>query len=364
MAKVILISQFPLPYSKIGSWTTLYTNYLRNEHLIDYVICRRPVEVISNVNYFFIEETLLTKVRARIEKNPYLAYLKVLSKVLNKLDEPFVIQVVDNFGLVPHLINLIEKLGLKKKCYIQFFYHGFAPFLGNFQSRSFFSQINEMILLTYDSYQVHKNYYSILPCAFNVLHNGIDTKLFKPLDFENKSILKKRMNLENKKVFIWCSNDNPKKGLDFLLKVWKQIMLKHDNLLLLVVGNQKKDEIKGVRFIGQISNSELPQYYQVSDCYLFPTLCHEGFGMSMIEALHCGCHVIASSIGGVPEILEYGKYGTLIKSPHFANEWIDAIDDFISKKTVVNNQLSKDLYTSKQWLEGMNLLISNAKSYL
>ena len=39
MVKVILISDISLPYAKIGSWTTLYKNYLQGKHQIDCIIC-------------------------------------------------------------------------------------------------------------------------------------------------------------------------------------------------------------------------------------------------------------------------------------------------------------------------------------
>jgi len=362
MSKVILISQFALPYSKIGSWTTLYGNYLNSEqHQIDYLICEQPEAELYDVNYNILDSSLLTKIKVRILKNTYIPYLKALKNILKGSNESYVIQIVDNFGLVSHLVNLLEKLGLRQQCYLQFFYHGFAPFFGNFQSRSFFNQIDEMVLLTYDSYRVHKDYYTILPCTFNVLHNGIDTTLFNPLNLNDKLILKKSMGLEEKQVFIWCSQDRPKKGLDFILKVWKLIIKKHSNIELIIVGGERKENIDGVHFIGRTPNVNLPQYFQAADCYLFPTLWHEGFGMSMIEALHCGCYVIASEIGGIPEVLNYGKYGTLIKAPHFIDDWVDAINNFITDTAFFKNKIPRDLYSTSKWNTEMNQLISAAK---
>ncbi len=54
----------------------------------------------------------------------------------------------------------------------------------------FFEAIDEMVLLTNDSYLAHKNYYTILPTRFSVLHNGIDTSKFYALLPQEKESVK------------------------------------------------------------------------------------------------------------------------------------------------------------------------------
>ena len=362
MPQVILISQFALPYSKTGSWTTLYGNYLTGSHQVDCVICEQPDTVFKNVEYEFINKSKTNKIFKRWNKNPYYNYLQALKKNLNK-EEKYIIQIIDNFGIVKPIQELLVKLGLRENCYLQFFYHGFAPFYGNLASRYFYETIDEMVLLTYESYKVHKEYYTILPCRFSVLHNGIDTNKFHKITSEQKLNFKNELDLKDKKVFIWCSKDLPKKGLDFILPVWKKIHSKNKNTILLVVGATRNTPMEGVRFLGKIPNNELPKYYQTADCYLFPTLWHEGFGLSLIEALHSGCYCIASALGGVPEVLQYGKLGKLIQNPHFEQDWEDAILEFLHKPLVFET-LSDDLYSAESWNSGMNTIIENAKNVL
>ena len=125
----------------------------------------------------------------------------------------------------------------------------------------------------------------------------------------------------------------------------------------------RNEKIEGVCFIGRVPNNELPKYYQVSDVYLFSSLWQEGFGLSLIEALHCGCYCIASSIGGIPEVLEYGKFGELVERPNFVNDWIDAINGYLKNKCLENN-FQKELYTMKSWNSDMNKIINRAKQGL
>ena len=360
--KVILISQFELPFSKIGSWTTMYTNYLSSSNKIDFVICPKPNQEIKTVNYVFTDKSLSEKVINKLVKKPYQNYLKALEKILEN-DTKYIIQIIDNFGIVSPLHEFLTRNNHRQNCFIQFFYHGFDPFFGNFQSRPFFEHIDEMVLLTKSSYEEHLKYYTVLPCSFRILHNGVDTNLFHPVNPEVKHILKTKLQLENKIVFIWCSNDRPKKGLKFLINLWKKISKKHTHIHLLVVGNKLEIKHPAITSLGIILNNKLPAYYQMSDYFLFPTLCKEGFGMSLIEALHCGCYPIASALGGVPEVLEQGKFGSLIQNPNFYIDWEQAIEEVIIKKTILS-EFSSQYYTLEQWCENQNKLIEETKGLI
>lgn len=360
--KVILISQFELPYSKIGSWTTMYTNYLSGSNKIDFLICPKPIQEIDTINYVFTDKSLTKKLSNKLLKKPYQNYLKALEKILEN-DTKYIIQLIDNFGIVEPLHKFLIRNNYRQNCFIQFFYHGFDPFFGNFQSRPFFEHIDEMVLLTKSSYEKHLKYYTVLPCSFRILHNSIDTNLFHPVAPDAKRKLKTQLQLENKIVFIWCSNDRPKKGLKFLINLWKKISKKHPYIHLLVVGNKHEIKHPAITSLGIISNNKLPAYYQMSDYYLFPTLCKEGFGMSLIEALHCGCYPIASALGGVPEVLKQGKFGTLIQNPNFYNEWEQAIEDVITEKTTLT-EFTSQYYSHEQWSENQNKLIEETRLLL
>lgn len=57
----------------------------------------------------------------------------------------------------------------------------------------------------------------------------------------------------------------------------------------------------GVRFIGRITDPELRALYEGAQALVFPSLT-EGFGLPPVEAMFCGCPVLATSGGAVPEI--------------------------------------------------------------
>lgn len=360
--KTILISHIPLPYHKIGSWTTLYDNYILNNDRIDFIICPKPIKKYEDLSYAYFKnyESLLDKLKRRIHlQKKWKPVLKALESILKDDNDKYVVQIVDNYGLGIAINDFLEHNNLRKNCYVLFFYHGYKVFA----NESLYSKVDEVVLLTHKSYREVLNNANVFPCYFSILHNGIDTSKFYSASSLQKDKLKKQFDVQDKKIFLWCSQDRPKKGLDFILNVWKVLGEKVEDCELFIVGATRIKEENGVRFLGQIPNDELPKYYQIADVYLFPTLCQEGFGMSLIEALHCGCYCIASSLGGVPEVLGYGAYGKLIEDPHFTNQWVNAILDYLNNNYEYN-KLPKNKYSANEWNRSMNSLIETAKKRL
>ena len=56
-----------------------------------------------------------------------------------------------------------------------------------------------------------------------------------------------------------------------------------------------------VRRVGAVNDSELKTLYERALCLVFPSL-YEGFGLPPLEAMYCGCPVIASQIASLPEV--------------------------------------------------------------
>ncbi|WP_372621858.1 glycosyltransferase family 4 protein [Falsiroseomonas sp.] len=60
-------------------------------------------------------------------------------------------------------------------------------------------------------------------------------------------------------------------------------------------------EGSGVRLLGRVSDAELRALYENALCLLFPSR-YEGFGIPPLEAMWCGCPVLAARAGAVPEV--------------------------------------------------------------
>ena len=65
-----------------------------------------------------------------------------------------------------------------------------------------------------------------------------------------------------------------------------------------------------VRFVGYVSNQELPTFYRSVDAFILPSET-ESFGLVFAEAMSCGLPILASNVGGIPEIVRHGVDGLL-----------------------------------------------------
>lgn len=73
----------------------------------------------------------------------------------------------------------------------------------------------------------------------------------------------------------------------------------------------KDKTIQHITFLGKKTKEELATLYAQADIYLCPTVCMESFGLNWAQAMACGCPVIASMIGSIPEYIEPYETGLL-----------------------------------------------------
>ena len=69
---------------------------------------------------------------------------------------------------------------------------------------------------------------------------------------------------------------------------------------------------EGVEFIGEIGDDQKPEFLSGARALLFPIAWPEPFGLVMIEAMACGCPVVAFRQGSVPEVIEEGRTGFIV----------------------------------------------------
>ena len=111
----------------------------------------------------------------------------------------------------------------------------------------------------------------------------------------------------------------PRKGLLQAIDAWRPFKATHD---LVIVGRDqgvRGPQEDGLRYTGAISDQELAHLYTHAAAFLFPSE-YEGFGLPVLEAMHCGAPVVISAD---PALLETA--GTAAQVASTGDEWIEAI---------------------------------------
>jgi glycosyltransferase involved in cell wall biosynthesis len=176
----------------------------------------------------------------------------------------------------------------------------------------------------------------------HLIPNSVDTDQFYPVDQEQKSLLREKLDLpKTATIVIYTGRLVSYKGLPLLLRVWQAIRNDHKDVLLLLVGSGGLDihnceadlrnfvSTQGleqtVRFTGGVQN--VPEFLQASDIFAFPTE-NDAFPSSLVEAMTCGLPVVTTPVGAIRTIITDQQNGLLVQ-PGDYQELYQALDVLI-----------------------------------
>lgn len=134
----------------------------------------------------------------------------------------------------------------------------------------------------------------------------------------------------------------PKYGVNYLLRAFKILSERHPRLtlsLLVVGGGSQRKQLEAlavtlsiqqkVTFMGDVPHPEVARCHNMIDIAVFTsTSDSESFGVAAVEASACGKPVVASEVGGLPEVVEHGVTGFLVP-PRDPAKTADAIERLI-----------------------------------
>ncbi len=135
----------------------------------------------------------------------------------------------------------------------------------------------------------------------------------------------------------------PRMGLDRLLRAVAILRDRGQKLHLVIGGSgplrQELEQLarslnlsSSIRFVGRVSDADLPTMYGACDAFVLPTAGLECFGLIALEALACGRPVLATPVAAIPEVVS-----------NFEKEWLATSADEVAIANLLHAYLSGQL---------------------
>jgi glycosyltransferase involved in cell wall biosynthesis len=150
----------------------------------------------------------------------------------------------------------------------------------------------------------------------HLCYNGIDTGAFQPLNGPRPD----RLQAAPLVVGVVCAL-RPEKGLETLLDAFAAVRELVPGMKLAIVGSgpcladlQDRARALGVQpdCVFESATGRVADWLHAIDIFVLPSL-SEALSNSLMEAMACGCCVVASRVGGNPELIAHGETGMLFE---------------------------------------------------
>jgi spore coat protein SA len=174
--------------------------------------------------------------------------------------------------------------------------------------------------------------------AHIVMYNGVDTGAFRPKweRPDEARAVREHYGLGEEPVVLYAGKIRESKGVGLLLAAMHRVWEKFPRAVLVLVGGtefgrgrtkretpffkQFREQVARatgrVILTGFVPHEDMPKTYLVGDVFAAPSQKPEGMPMVLLEASACGLPLIATRLGGIPEVLQDGKNGLLVDSPN------------------------------------------------
>lgn len=318
----VLISPLPVPTNQIGSWTNRLTRLQYERGFFDYIIS--PSNLLPEnlpARKWNVRFPAFWRFREWRNRLRFFEYGKRISQILSKVKGSEMIKwvVVDDLGLLYFLHHFLKRKRCRDFSKIIYSHHGFIL---NIDQHSEIIA-DKVLFLTKRAYQKTIEIVPVFPSEVAIVGNGVDQSLFYPVPKSVKLLIRKEIGVPVEATVIsWLSVNRPKKGLHLFQRIREKLKEKYTDLFFLIIGPEEQGRTEDSILLGKIPNNMVPKYLQCSDFYFFTSLWHEGFPLSLLEALKCGNICLASNLGGIPEVLQEGRLGYLVDEPHLVESWV------------------------------------------
>ena len=157
-----------------------------------------------------------------------------------------------------------------------------------------------------------KKIYHVSDNKCQIIYNGISKKIY---DEGLKNIV---LDTPPYRI-VYIGRLEKIKGVDLLIEAFKYLKERYDVTLDIVGGGKEAEQLEEramkysisgeIHFWGE--KTDIKEYLKKANIFVYPSVCEEVFGISLVEALAFGIPCVANRVGGIPEIVIDGINGTL-----------------------------------------------------
>ena len=155
---------------------------------------------------------------------------------------------------------------------------------------------------------------------FVTIHSGIDIARFRSVQVD-PAVKRKELGLPPDGAIVGTVGRLvPIKGLEWLLKAAPRVLAQFPQACFVIIGDgplvgelrQLASELGiGLRVVFLGAREDVPECLAALDLFVLPSL-NEGMGRALVEAMAMGCPVVATRVGGIPDIVADGTTGLLV----------------------------------------------------
>ncbi len=148
----------------------------------------------------------------------------------------------------------------------------------------------------------------------HVVPFGVDCQVFRPTE---------RINMTLAVTLGFVKHLKEKYGPEYLIQAMRLVVDRHPQTRLLMAGSgelhSQLEELTGqlgltrnISFLGAIEHQQVPELLRNMDIFVMPSI-REEFGVAAVEAQAMEIPVVATNVGGIPEVVLNGKTGILVE---------------------------------------------------
>jgi glycosyltransferase involved in cell wall biosynthesis len=183
--------------------------------------------------------------------------------------------------------------------------------------------------------------------CFRVIYNGVSAGAFASIwDNEpQRRLARQQYGLEDEPTIVFAGKLRESKGVHILLRAMTRVWDQAPRAVLVLVGGTEYGRNRTMRetpFMGQLRRdlaqapgrviltgfippTDMPRAYLLGDVFVGPSLIEEGLGLVFLEAAAAGLPIIATRMGGIPEVVRHDFNGLLLRQPDDAAELAEKI---------------------------------------